>query len=604
VESRSDGKAWTFLTNHARVMICIAQAPEARVRDIAEKIGITERATHLIISDLENAGYLTRTRIGRRNAYTVNPDRPFRHPAEADHDVHALITLFTGHDEARQSRPNVQPPAAREETPPMSTAPALTAQVSQQGGYAVVTAAGSIDFTTRPLLEEHLDQALRLTQLAVIVDLSKVHFCDSVGLNVFLRARRPRHRRGHRRTAEPSRICLRHHPPRPGFLSPARSGDRHSMAGERHQPPRRFHTGRRFHTASGAGGASSVSADPMTTDTSIHPEHAPVDNPFTHPALFYSGEQDYLDGTLPFVRRGLHAGDPVAAAVPGPNLDLLREGLGEDASAVAMIDMQVGGRNPGRIIPGVLAAFADAHPGAHRVWIIGEPIWPGRSPQEYPACVQHEALINRAFTGRSVSIMCPYDLEGLDPAVVADAKATHPIIRRSGQEEISRAYAPDDIIDTYNQPLPAPHPNSGAVTVLDFTAGNLHQVRQAAAEQAAGHTMTPDRVNAVELVVNELAVNSIRHGGGSGTLRVWAEDGLFICEVTDKGHLTDPLAGRRHAGLSTEGGRGLLLAHYTSDLVRLYTTPTGTTIRAHFTLPTPPPTPADLASRATARIRP
>jgi hypothetical protein len=96
--------------------------------------------------------------------------------------------------------------------------------------------------------------------------------------------------------------------------------------------------------------------------------------------------------------------------------------------------------------------------------------------------------------------------------------------------------------------------------------------------------MAPDRVSAVELVVNELAVNSVRHGGGSGTLRIWVEDGAFTCEITDDGHLTDPLAGRRHVGLGTNGQRGLLIAHDASDLIRLHTTPTGTTIRAQFTV--------------------
>ena len=88
-------KAWTFLTNHARVLICIARVPTIRVRDVAEVIGITERAAQLIITDLEEAGYLTRSRVGRRNTYTVTADRPFRHPAEGDHDVQDLIALFT-----------------------------------------------------------------------------------------------------------------------------------------------------------------------------------------------------------------------------------------------------------------------------------------------------------------------------------------------------------------------------------------------------------------------------------------------------------------------------------------------------------------------------
>jgi hypothetical protein len=102
IVGRSNAKSWTFLTNHARVLISIAQNPQARVRDVADYIGITERATQMIISDLEEAGYLTRTRVGRRNAYTVNPHRPLRHPAEADHDVQDLITVFTG-DEAHLS---------------------------------------------------------------------------------------------------------------------------------------------------------------------------------------------------------------------------------------------------------------------------------------------------------------------------------------------------------------------------------------------------------------------------------------------------------------------------------------------------------------------
>ena len=304
----------------------------------------------------------------------------------------------------------------------------------------------------------------------------------------------------------------------------------------------------------------------MKRDTGGRPEDLPTGDPFRHPALFYSGERDYLDGTLPFVRDGLAAGDPVAIAVPGPNLELLHAALGEDAAAVHMVDMGVDGRNPGRIIPRVLAAFADAHRGARHVRLIGEPIWPARSKQEYPACVQHEALINRAFAGRSVTILCPYDVDGLDPAVVADAKVTHPIVRRTGRDEPSPAFAPDDILNAYNKPFPAPNPDSGALTTLEFTIADLVQIRLAATEQAAGHAMPQDRVDAVEVVVNELAVNSIRHGGGAGTLRLWAEDGLFICEISDKGHLTDPLAGRR-------------------NLLRLHTSPAGTVTRVHFTLP-------------------
>lgn len=84
---------WTFLTNHSHVLICIARDPGIRGRDIAEKVGITERSAQSIIADLVEGGYLTRERVGRRNHYEVHPDLPLRHPVERDHQVGELLRL-------------------------------------------------------------------------------------------------------------------------------------------------------------------------------------------------------------------------------------------------------------------------------------------------------------------------------------------------------------------------------------------------------------------------------------------------------------------------------------------------------------------------------
>ncbi len=78
----AERRKWTFLTNHAHVLICIAQDPSSRVRDLAASVGITERATHRIIAELKDARYLTYARDGRRNRYTVNGDLPMRHSVE------------------------------------------------------------------------------------------------------------------------------------------------------------------------------------------------------------------------------------------------------------------------------------------------------------------------------------------------------------------------------------------------------------------------------------------------------------------------------------------------------------------------------------------
>ena len=82
---------WTFLTNHGHVLVCIAEDAGIRGRDIAARVGITERAAQSIIADLVAEGYVTRTRVGRRNQYEIHPDVPFRHPIEGGHAVGELL---------------------------------------------------------------------------------------------------------------------------------------------------------------------------------------------------------------------------------------------------------------------------------------------------------------------------------------------------------------------------------------------------------------------------------------------------------------------------------------------------------------------------------
>ncbi|MCK6498259.1 MAG: MarR family transcriptional regulator [Nitrospira sp.] len=88
--------AWTFLTNHAHVLLCVTREPEVRMRDVARLVGITERAVQRIIADLEETGYIARIRHGRRNRYEVRDHLPLRHPIERHERVSSLIALVLG----------------------------------------------------------------------------------------------------------------------------------------------------------------------------------------------------------------------------------------------------------------------------------------------------------------------------------------------------------------------------------------------------------------------------------------------------------------------------------------------------------------------------
>jgi DNA-binding IscR family transcriptional regulator len=95
-ERRTDEPGWTFLTNHAHVLVCLSADPDIRIRDVADRVGITERATQRIVHDLVEAGYVARARSGRRNSYRLILERPMRHPVEADHSVGTIVRALAG----------------------------------------------------------------------------------------------------------------------------------------------------------------------------------------------------------------------------------------------------------------------------------------------------------------------------------------------------------------------------------------------------------------------------------------------------------------------------------------------------------------------------
>jgi anti-sigma regulatory factor (Ser/Thr protein kinase) len=300
---------------------------------------------------------------------------------------------------------------------------------------------------------------------------------------------------------------------------------------------------------------------------------------FEHPAFFYRSHRDYLTTILRFLHSGLAADEPTMVAVPTGNLAMLEMALGGDATRIEMHDMTVAGRNPGRLIGGVLLDFVQRHRG-DRLRIVGEPIWASRDATEYPACVQHEALINDAFDGVDATILCPYNTSELPPRMIMDAKRTHPVLWTDTERWASAEYD-KDAADEFTTPLP-PVPLSALTTsIYPAEPGGS---RRFTASFALAVGLDVERIADAVLAVDELVSNTITHGGGYGQLAAWTDERRAVFEVSDAGYIDDRLAGRRLVDPTAAGGRGLALVHAHSDLVRMFSSPKGTAVRAYFNL--------------------
>lgn len=312
---------------------------------------------------------------------------------------------------------------------------------------------------------------------------------------------------------------------------------------------------------------------------------APQPGRFKHEAMLYRGPDQFVQRAATFVRDALAAEEPIMVAVIEPRAGLLRDELGADARHVEFIDMEAVGRNPARIIP-AWQQWVLRHQGAGRGFRgIGEPIWSGRSAAELIECQQHEALLNLAFDeGPPWWLLCPYDTSSLDTDVIARAHQTHPDLVDGGRAYRSASYPHPEFTRSamFSAAFPEPTEPTEQLYRIDFGLADLPRIRQAVATCATAQHVAPRRVDDLVLVANELACNSIKHGGGSGTLRIWREGSELVCEVHDRGLITDPLVGRRKPNPERGGGAGLWIANLLCDLVQIRSTrQSGTTVRVH-----------------------
>lgn len=294
---------------------------------------------------------------------------------------------------------------------------------------------------------------------------------------------------------------------------------------------------------------------------------------FRHEALIYDDSDQFLAGALPFLTAGLEAEEAILVAVSQRTSDLLRGELGADASGIGFVAMEEVGRNPGRIVP-LWGDFVDRQTGGS-VRGISEAAWPGRRAVEIDECQRHDSLLNLAFgSGADWSLLCTYDGAALSDQVLTAVSHSHQAVLHDGIREPSSEYPAE--CDYYGGELT--HHPSGAEAFAydrDRLAAVRGRVRQAAADAGVAVRGAEDLV----VAASELAANSVVHGGGAGTLRIWREHDRLLVEFEDRGTIEEPLAGRLRPSLTQSGGRGLWLANQLCDLVQIRSSELGTTVR-------------------------
>ena len=301
---------------------------------------------------------------------------------------------------------------------------------------------------------------------------------------------------------------------------------------------------------------------------------------YRHEALLYGDQAEFIHEVLGFIREGADRSEPVLVALSKKKVALLKSELGSEADNDAFADMDQLGRNPARIIP-AWDRFLSKHPG-QRVRGIGEPIAPGQDSEKRTECHRHEALLNTAFTDVQFWLLCPYDLSALDPQTVDEARRNHPFVRREGKSSASTLYpgwqALAEPLHHGLQPPPTCSPT------IDFGVEELADVRQFIAIQAQRVGLEPTAIEDFVLATNEIATNSIRHGGGGGTVTAWQDGGWLYCEFHDRGLLIAPLAGRTLPSIDADGGRGLWIANQICELVQIRVHQSGSQVRLRIPL--------------------
>jgi anti-sigma regulatory factor (Ser/Thr protein kinase) len=305
-----------------------------------------------------------------------------------------------------------------------------------------------------------------------------------------------------------------------------------------------------------------------------------VDHSLRHEALYYEGQDGFLLGALPFVSAAVDGGEAVILALAEQRAAPLRDALGWQADRVHFAE-------PAQLAAGATRASAVAwrgllaeHAGDRQgLLVLSEPALLERRTGDGDAADDHHALLELMLAREAASrLLCAYDLAALGADAIDAARSAHPALMHEGLSRRDGALLEFELAaGALDGSLPAP---PLGCEELSFAREEIGALRALVAARCAELQMDVDASADLVLAINELATNSVQHGGGRGKLRIWRErEDVLVCEVSDRGFIRDPLAGRVRPPVDQQGGRGLWLVTHLCDLAQIRSAPSGTDVR-------------------------
>jgi anti-sigma regulatory factor (Ser/Thr protein kinase) len=297
--------------------------------------------------------------------------------------------------------------------------------------------------------------------------------------------------------------------------------------------------------------------------------------PYRHVAHPYSGHDDFVSTCGGLVQEALARDERPMLLAVATKLDDVRAVLGPGSDDVAFIPTDEHGRNPSRIVT-MLHSFQVGGDGRPALSIT-ETVVPGLSRAALAEARFAEAVLNvdevRAYP---MGVVCLYDRAGLEPADLHEMHRSHPtVFGETDNADFDRGLA----AATFATDLAAGPAGHSRLAVSPLQLADMRVFVRA---QAAGHGIAADRLDDLVLAANEIVTNSLRHGGGTCAVHVWADAGAVVTEVRDSGWFDDPVAGRLAPLPEATSGRGLWLANHLCDLVQVRSSAAaGTVVRLY-----------------------